>query len=79
VEPVLLLGLAIGAVVGTAIFAMRILQRPQRRKRRRQRAARHAANVRLWNKLFGREDRRLLTDQRGDRNGKNCSPGTISG
>jgi peptidoglycan/LPS O-acetylase OafA/YrhL len=63
-ESVLLLALAIGAMVGAAIFVMRAIQRPQRRKRRHQRAARHAANVRLWNRLFARHDRRLLTDQR---------------
>jgi hypothetical protein len=64
VESVLLFALAIGAVAEAAIFVMRALQQPQRRKRRRERAARHAANVRLWNRLFGRHDRRLLTDQR---------------
>lgn len=63
-ESVLLLALAIGAVAAVAIFAARAIQRPQRRIRRRQRAARHAANVRLWKKLFARHDRRLLTDQR---------------
>jgi hypothetical protein len=69
VESVLVLALAIGAVVGTVIFAMRAIRRPQRRKRRHQRAARHAANVRLWNRLFARYDRRLLTDQREARAG----------
>ena len=64
VEWVLLLALAIGVVMAVAVFAARAVQRPQRRIRRRQRAARHAANVRLWNKLFARQDRRLLTDQR---------------
>jgi len=69
VESVLLFALLIGAVAGAAIFVMRARQRPQRRKRRRERAARHAANVRLWNSLFGRRDQRLLTDQRDARNG----------
>jgi len=64
VESVLLFVLVIGAAVGAAIFVIRARQQPQRRKRRRERAARHAANVRLWNSLFGRRDRRLLTDQR---------------
>jgi hypothetical protein len=64
VESVLVLALAIGGVAGMVIFAMRAIRRPQRRKRRHQRAARHAANVRLWNRLFARHDRRLLTDQR---------------
>lgn len=68
-ESVLLFALAIGAVAALAVFVWHVIQRPQRRKRRRQRAARHAANVRLWNRLFARHDRRLLTDQRGDRNG----------
>ena|GEM_PF-2648957 len=63
-ESVLLFILAIGAVAGAAILVMRAIQQPQRRKRRRERAARHTANVRLWNKLFARHDRRLLTDQR---------------
>lgn len=63
-ESVLLLALVIGAMVVTANVAVRAIQRPQRRKRRRQRAARHAGNVRLWNRLFARDDRRLLTDQR---------------
>ena len=63
-ESVLLLILVIGAVAGAAIFVMRARQQRQRRKRRRERAARHAANVRLWNRLFARHDRRLLTDQR---------------
>lgn len=63
-ESVLLFTLAIGAMAGAAIFVMRAIQQPQRRKRRRERAARHAANVRLWNRLFARHDRRLLTDQR---------------
>jgi len=67
VESVLLFTLAIGAMAGAAIFVMRVLQQPRRHKRRRERAARHAANVRLWNRLFGRHDRRLLTDQREDR------------
>jgi hypothetical protein len=61
--------LVIGTVAGVAIVGARVIQRPQRRKRRRQRAARHAANVRLWNKVFARHDRRLLTDQRDARNG----------
>jgi hypothetical protein len=65
----LLLALVIGAMVVTAIVAVRAVQRPKRHKRRRQRAARHAFNVRLWNKLFARHDRRLLTDQRDARNG----------
>jgi hypothetical protein len=69
VESVLLLALAIGAVVGAVIFTTRAIRRPHRRKRRHQRAARHAANVRLWNRLFGRHDRRLLTDQRDAGNG----------
>jgi len=69
VESVLLFALLIGAVAGAAIFVMRARQRPQRRKRRCERAARHAANVRLWNSLFGRRDQRLLTDQRDARNG----------
>jgi hypothetical protein len=69
VETILLFALAIGAVAGGAIFGARVIQRPQRRKRRRQRAARHAANVRLWNKVFARQDRRLLTDQRDARSG----------
>jgi peptidoglycan/LPS O-acetylase OafA/YrhL len=64
VESVLLFILAIGAVAGAAILVMRAIQQPQRHKRRRERAARHAANVRLWNRLFARHDRRLLTDQR---------------
>jgi len=64
VESVLLFTLAIGAIAGAAILVMRAIQQPQRRKRRRERAARHAANVRLWNRLFARHDRRLLTDQR---------------
>jgi len=64
VESVLLFVLVIGAMAGAAIFVMRARQQPQRRKRRRERAARHAANVRLWNRLFARHDRRLLTDQR---------------
>lgn len=68
-ESVLLFALAIGAVAGAAIFVMRAVQEPQRRKRGRERAARHAANVRLWNKLFARRDQRLLTDQRDARNG----------
>lgn len=68
-ESVLLFALMIGAIAGVAIVVMRAIRQPQRRKRRRERAARHAANVRLWNKLFARHDRRLLTDQRGDRNG----------
>jgi peptidoglycan/LPS O-acetylase OafA/YrhL len=59
-----LLALVIVAVVMTAILVMRAIQQPQRRKRRRERAARHAANVRLWNRLFARHDWRLLTDQR---------------
>ena len=63
-ESMLLLALVIGAMVVTAIVAVRAVQRPQRHKRRRERAARHAANVRLWNRLFARVDRRLLTDQR---------------
>lgn len=63
-ESVLLFALAIGAIAGVAIVVMRAIRQPQRRKRRRERAARHAANVRLWNKLFARHDRRLLTDQR---------------
>ena len=66
-ESVLLFTLAIGAMAGAAILAMRAIQQPQRRKRRRERAARHVANVRLWNRLFARHDRRLLTDQREDR------------
>jgi peptidoglycan/LPS O-acetylase OafA/YrhL len=61
---VLLFILAIGAIAGAAILVMRAIQQPQRRQRRRERAARHAANVRLWNSLFARHDRRLLTDQR---------------
>jgi hypothetical protein len=61
VESVLLFALAICAVAAVAIFVVHAIQR---RKRRRQRAARHAANVRLWNKLFARHDPRLLTDQR---------------
>jgi peptidoglycan/LPS O-acetylase OafA/YrhL len=64
VESVLLFILAIGAVAGAAILVMRAIRQPQRRKRRRARAVRHAANVRLWNRLFARHDRRLLTDQR---------------
>lgn len=64
VELVLLLALAVGAVAAVAISVMRAIQRPRRRQRRRQRAARHAVNVRLWNRLFARHDRRLLTDQR---------------
>jgi len=69
VETVLLFILAIGAVAGAAILVMRAIQQPQRRQRRRERAARHAANVRLWNRLFARHDRRLLTDQRDAGNG----------
>jgi peptidoglycan/LPS O-acetylase OafA/YrhL len=69
VESVLLFILAIGAIAGAAILVMRAIQQPQRRKRRRERAARHAANVRLWNRLFARHDRRLLTDQRDAGNG----------
>jgi hypothetical protein len=69
VESVLLLALLIGAVVVTAVVAVRAIQRPQRLKRRRERAARHAVNVRLWNRLFVRHGRRLLTDQRDARNG----------
>jgi len=69
VGSILLLALPIGAVAGAAIFGTRAIQRPQRRKRRRERAARHAANVRLWNKVFARKDRRLLTDQRDAANG----------
>jgi hypothetical protein len=65
----LLLALVIGAMVVTAIVAVRAIQRPQRHKRRRQRAARHADKVRLWNRLFARADRRLLTDQRDAPNG----------
>ncbi|WP_066812890.1 hypothetical protein [Sphingomonas asaccharolytica] len=68
-ESVLLFALAFGAVAGAAILVMRVLQQPQRRKRRRERAARHAANVRLWNRLFARHDRPLLTDQRDAQNG----------
>jgi hypothetical protein len=65
----LLLASVIGAMVVAAIVVVRAIQRPQRHKRRRQRAARHAANVRLWNKVFARQDRRLLTDQRDAGNG----------
>lgn len=68
-ESVLLFTLTIGVIAGAAIFVMRVLRQPQRRKRRRERAARHAANVRLWNRLFARHDRRLLTDQRDAGNG----------
>lgn len=68
-ESVLLFTLAIGVIAAAAIFVMRAIQQPQRRKRRRERAARHAANVRLWNRLFARHDRRLLTDQRDAGNG----------
>ena len=63
-ETVLLFTLVFGAMAGATLLVMRAIQRPQRRKRRRERAARHAANVRLWNRLFARHDRRLLTDQR---------------
>jgi len=69
VESVLLVILAIAAMTGVAILVRRAIQQPQRRKRRRERAARHAANVRLWNRLFARHDRRLLTDQRDAQNG----------
>lgn len=68
-ESVLPLALVFGVMVVTAVIAVRAIQRPQRRKRRRQRAARHAANVRLWKKVFARQDRRLLTDQRDAGNG----------
>ncbi|HEX7693875.1 MAG TPA: hypothetical protein VF409_05260 [Sphingomonas sp.] len=61
---VLLLALAIGVVAAGVIFAARVIQRPQRRKHRRERAARHAAKLQLWNKLFTRHNRPLLTDQR---------------
>ena len=46
------------------LAAVRLVQRDRRRKRRRDRAARHAAQLRLWDKLFTRHNRRLLTDQR---------------
>lgn len=46
------------------LVAVRVVQQERRRKRRRDRAARHAAQLRLWDKLFTRHNRRLLTDQR---------------
>ena len=66
-DSIVLFILAMGAMAAAAILVMRAIQRPQRRQRRRERAARHAANVRLWNRLFARHDRRLLTDQRETR------------
>ena len=63
-DSALLFALAIGAVAAGVIFVARAIERPQRRKRRRERASRHAAKLQLWNKLFTRHNRRLLTDQR---------------
>ncbi|MGN6817519.1 MAG: hypothetical protein ACTHJR_02475 [Sphingomonas sp.] len=62
--------LAAASVLAVAmLFAVRLIQLDRHRKRRRRRAARHAAQLRLWNKLFTRHGRPLLTDQRDARNG----------
>jgi len=51
------------------LLAVRLSQRGRRRRRRRDRAVRHAAQLRLWDRLFTRHNRRLLTDKRDVRNG----------
>ena len=51
------------AVLVAAAFFNRA-RRAGRRQRRRRRAARHAANVKLWNRLFRRNADLRLTDQR---------------